>query len=234
MIPWPHTGRVEVRHRLARTISNLGILYSMTVSSLLKTPHKPVPLITTRSFRKLVTRINRSIVTERLLLSRTIYEPPLRGYFPMEDYKMMIDIVEHLVNLINGLEYTLHGLNGTEWKTDLAGVLTPSKCHYITHILTSFHILSTALENGIPLPPYNIVASGDTKFGKVGLGSRISHKISRSASELTKIDLETQAYACYCAYLIKTSHLTNELLKLVRVVKRLVGVNRYVKELCDF
>ncbi|CAG8768894.1 7491_t:CDS:2, partial [Racocetra fulgida] len=70
-----------------------------------------------------------------------------------------------------------------------------------------------------PLPPYNIIASGDTRFGQVGLGT----------SDLTKEDLETQAFVCYCAYLIKTSHLVNELLKLVYVIKQLVGVNKYVK-----
>ncbi|CAG8646705.1 6917_t:CDS:2 [Funneliformis caledonium] len=234
MIPWPHTGRVEVRHRLARTIADIGVLYSMTVSYLIKGDKYSGNLITTKPFRKLVTRINRSIAIERLLLSRTVYEPPLRGNYPMEKYAHMIEIVEHMVNLVSGIEYTLHGLNGTEWKTDLADVLNPSKCHYITHILTAFHILSTALENRVPLPPYNIVSSTETKFGQVSLGYRISKKIRQTAAGLTRDDLETPAYACYCSYLIKTSHLTNELIKLVSAVKSLVGVNRYVKELVDF
>jgi hypothetical protein len=234
MIPWPHTGRVEVRHRLARTIADIGVLYSMTVSSLIKGNENSDNLITTKPFRKLVARINRSIAIERLLLSRTIYEPPLRGNYPMDKYANMINIVEHMVNLVSGMEYILHGLNGTEWRVDLADVFNPSKCHYITHILTAFHILSTALENRVPLPPYNIISSTTTKSGQICLGYRISRKIKKTASELTKDDLETPAYACYCAYLIKTSHLTNELIKLVSVVKSLVGVNRYVKELIDF
>ncbi|CAG8680711.1 65_t:CDS:2, partial [Acaulospora morrowiae] len=233
MFPWPHAGRVEVRYRLARTIANLGVLYSMTVSMLLREPRK-MCFNTAPSFTKLVAHVKRSIAAERLLLLRTVYEPPLRGRFPMEHYEKMIDIVEHMVNLISGLEHTLRELNGTEWKTDLADVLDPSKCHYITHILTSFYILATALENRVPLPPYNIVASVDTQFGEHGLGERISKRIRMTASELKKQDLETRAYICYCTYLIKTSHLVNELLKLVTEVKKLVGVNRYVKELCRF
>ncbi|PKC69017.1 hypothetical protein RhiirA1_440255 [Rhizophagus irregularis] len=233
MIPWPHTGRVEVRHRLSRTITDIGVLYSMTVSSLIKGNKNSNNLITTKTFRKLVARINRSIAIERLLLSRTVYEPPLRGNYPMEKYARMIEIVEHMVNLVSGMEYTLHGLNETEWRADLEEALDPSKCHYITHILTAFHILSTALENRIPLPPYNIISTA-TKNGQYGLGYRVSRRIKKTASELTRDDLETPAYACYCAYLIKTSHLTNELFKLVSVVKSLVGVNRYVKELIDF
>ncbi|CAH1760745.1 24832_t:CDS:10 [Entrophospora sp. SA101] len=230
MFPWPHAGRVEVRHRLAHTITDIGVLYSMTVSSLLKET-KSNSLSTTKPFRKLVSRINRSIGIARLLLSRTVYEPPLRGNYPEEKYKRMIDIVENMLNLVCGIEHELLSLNGTEWKTDLADVLSPAKCHYVTHILTAFHILGTALENRVSLPPYNIVASGDAKFGLAG---KISYKISRTASGLSKHNFETPAYACYCAYLIKSSHLINELMKLVGVVKSLVGVNRYVKELIDF
>ncbi|CAG8468788.1 11848_t:CDS:2, partial [Dentiscutata heterogama] len=219
MTPWPHTGRVEVRRRLARTISDICVLYSMTISSLLKAR----PNLRAKPFRKLVSKINRSITIERLLLSRTKYEPPLRGNFPIERYRQIIDIVEHMVCLVSGLDHILHELYGTEWKTELADVFNPVKCNYITHILTTFHILSTALENKVPLPPYNIIASGDTRYGRVGLGSKLSGKIRRTASDLTKEDLETQAFICYCAYLIKTSHLINEMIKLVNVIKHLVG-----------
>ncbi|CAG8453478.1 19266_t:CDS:2 [Gigaspora rosea] len=217
MTPWPHTGRVEVRRRLARTISDICVLYSMTISSLLRER----PILRTRQFRKLVSKINRSITIERLLLSRTKYEPPLRGNFPIERYQEIITIVEHMVCLVGGLEHILYELHGSEWKTELADVFNPAKFNCVTHILTTFHILSTALENKVPLPPYNILASGDTRFGRVGLGQKISSRIRRTASDLTKGDLETQAFICYCAYLIKTSHLINELIKLVNVIKYL-------------
>ncbi|CAG8493831.1 7811_t:CDS:2, partial [Scutellospora calospora] len=195
LIPWPHTGRVEVRRRLARTMSDICVLYSITISSLLK--DNLTAFSRTRSFRKLLSKIKRSIAIERLLLSRTKYEPPLRGNFPIKRYEEIIEIVEHMVCLVGGLDHILHELNGTEWKTELADVFNPTKCHYITHILTTFHILSTALENKVPLPPYNIIASGDTRYGKVGLGSKISGKIRRIASDLTKEDLETHAFICY-------------------------------------
>ncbi|CAG8640474.1 8188_t:CDS:2, partial [Paraglomus occultum] len=218
VLPWPHTGRVEIRHRLARTISQVGVLYSMTIAFFLKDDSSPCAH-TTKAFRKLLTRIQRSTNTERLLLSRTKYEPPLRGDFPRDLYEEMIDVVEHMTCIIARMAHTLTGLD-EEWKENLRNVLKrPSKRYYVTHILVAFHILSNALERRSPLPPYSIAPKKVSRAG-IKFWSKV-----KTLDELTEEQLTRPAYACYCSYLIKTGHLGNELIKLVDVMRQLVGIN---------
>ena len=105
MIPHPITGRVELRKRLAKTMRDIGRLYGILVASYIVKPGQgPIPTETQmKQFRKLASDLQRQISDERNLLEHVVYEPPLRGKFPISEYKTITDQVDSMADLVHAM-----------------------------------------------------------------------------------------------------------------------------------
>ena len=105
MIPHPITGRVELRKRLAKTMRDIGRLYGILVASYIVKPGQgPIPTETQmKQFRKLASDLQRQISDERNLLEHVVYEPPLRGKFPISEYKTITDQVDNMADLVHAM-----------------------------------------------------------------------------------------------------------------------------------
>lgn len=102
MFPYPMTGRVELRKRLAFTLRDIGRLYGvLTVNLVMPSLSNKRPTEEQiKGFRKLTLDIRRQIADERTFLKLSAYEPPLRGDFPADRYGIILDKVENMTDLV--------------------------------------------------------------------------------------------------------------------------------------
>jgi hypothetical protein len=100
-IPFPITGRVELRYRLAQTVQDIGTLYSAIVYSFERVdPTVHISERQRKKFIKLALNIQREIALERTLLAHAKYEPPLRGKYPQEKYAKLLDTVDNMADMV--------------------------------------------------------------------------------------------------------------------------------------
>lgn len=100
-IPFPITGRVELRYRLAQTVRDIGTLYSTLIYAFEKLhPDSPITEKQRKKFQKLALDIQRQIALERTLLAHAKYEPPLRGKYPQAKYAKILDHVDNMADMI--------------------------------------------------------------------------------------------------------------------------------------
>jgi hypothetical protein len=100
-IPFPITGRVELRYRLAITVRDIGTLYSTLIYAFENiAPDRPITEKQRKKFQKLTLDIQRQIALERTLLAHAKYEPPLRGKYPQDKYAKILDSVDNMADMI--------------------------------------------------------------------------------------------------------------------------------------
>lgn len=100
-IPFPITGRVELRYRLAYTVRDIGVLYSSLIYTFENmAPDRPVTAAQRKKFQKLALDIQRQIALERTLLAHAKFEPPLRGKYPEDKYKQILEHVDNMADMI--------------------------------------------------------------------------------------------------------------------------------------
>jgi hypothetical protein len=99
-IPFPPTSRVELRKRLSCTIRDIGRCFGiLSASAMTSTGKKATPAIAS-AFGKLAMGLRRQIAEEHTLFRHTVYEPPLRGYFPSASYKTLVEKMDNMADLV--------------------------------------------------------------------------------------------------------------------------------------
>ncbi|KAI7860547.1 hypothetical protein BDC45DRAFT_543175 [Circinella umbellata] len=109
MIPEPHAGRIELRKRLAQTLRDIGRLYGILTSQFIaeyETSSWKLTQEQVKGFRRMGLNIRRQIADERLFLAHTRFEPPLRGRFPIEVYKIVLEKVDNMADLVTDMVCT--------------------------------------------------------------------------------------------------------------------------------
>lgn len=100
-IPFPITGRVELRYRLAQTVRDIGTLYSALIYSFENVDaDSHLGEQQRKKFAKLALNIQRQIALERTLLAHAKYEPPLRGKYPQDKYAKLLDTVDNMADMV--------------------------------------------------------------------------------------------------------------------------------------
>ena len=100
-IPFPITGRVELRYRLAQTVRDIGTLYSALIYSFENVDaDSHLSEQQRKIFAKLALNIQRQIALERTLLAHAKYEPPLRGKYPQDKYAKLLDTVDNMADMV--------------------------------------------------------------------------------------------------------------------------------------
>jgi hypothetical protein len=100
--PFPQTSRVELRKSLARTIQDIGkafgILSANAITGLGSASPEQV-----KGFNQLAIELRRQVSQEYTLLHNSAYEPPLRGRFPVQSYKLLLEKVDNMADLVIGM-----------------------------------------------------------------------------------------------------------------------------------
>ncbi|ORE04238.1 hypothetical protein BCV72DRAFT_251377 [Rhizopus microsporus var. microsporus] len=213
--PYPRTGRVELRHRISNTISDLGSLYSTFLALLVRdTPEDPETRRADRAlFQAIANSIRQQIKGERVLLDQSRFEPTLRGTFPAQKYLYLLQVLDNILGLIIGMEFVIQKIS-FEWRMMVVKDTWQARKQMIASYLTALHLSSDALTNKSPLPPY-VVRPTKARRTLTNLARRM---------DVFKVQhLGEREYTYYSTYMMNSEQLSVELELLVATVRDLVG-----------
>ncbi|KAH8553614.1 hypothetical protein BGW37DRAFT_486400 [Umbelopsis sp. PMI_123] len=216
ILPIPKNGRVELRHRMANTISQLGSMYEAFLALLLEdSRHRAqYPSLHNRKlFRKLAIGIRKQITGENVLFEQSKYEPPLRGKFPKYTYSRMLQILDNMLNLLIEMEYSLEKIDRS-WRRGLVHSTWRARRDLLAVVLTSIQLATNSLINKRPLPP--------TIMRPTWARMRLTEH-ARLCPALQKPHLADIEYLYYAAYLMNSEQFCVEIEALLDCVRDLVG-----------
>ncbi|KAG0787887.1 hypothetical protein G6F22_007172 [Rhizopus arrhizus] len=215
IFPYPKTGRVELRHRISKTISELGSLYSTFLTLLVRdTPEdKAHRRVDRKLFQKVAFGIRQQIKGERVLLEQSRFEPTLRGVFPEDRYVQLLQVLENILSLVISMEFVVQRIP-FEWRMMIVKDTWKARKQMIASYLTALHLGSDALTNKSPLPPYVI---RPTK------ARRVLTNMARKLKLFEMQNLGEREYTYYSTYMMNSEQLAVELELLVATVRGLVG-----------
>lgn len=133
MIPEPITGRVELRKRISKTLRDMSKLYGILVGDILTcydTNQEPTPG-QRKAFRKLALGIRRQIADEQTFLKLSKMEPPMRGRFPVEVYAVLVEKVDNMADLLEGMAYASRSIDRS-WQHNLVQVIRQQRKEYVS------------------------------------------------------------------------------------------------------
>ncbi|KAI8080157.1 uncharacterized protein B0P05DRAFT_469211 [Gilbertella persicaria] len=216
LVPRPVTGRVELRKRVANTFKDLATLYGIIFADILiDRPGTPYPSLNqVKAFRQLALHIQRQLKDQETYLRLSKLEPPLRGQFPFATYQSLIEKLNNMADLVEGMAYTARSLDKT-WKRPLIAVLDQGKFDYVACLLTVMRQLSATMISKMPLPPY-MISPDDLKH-------QFSENLCRVISEYPE-QVHNDTFPSYCAYSVASYTFTQELNDAAACIENLVGV----------
>lgn len=134
IFPKAVTGRVELRKRISRTIHDLSKLYGILVGDILATNGNVDAAEPTagqlKAFRKLALGIRRQIADEQTYLKITRLEPPLRGRFPVKDYTLLVEKIDNMADLLQGMAFASRSIDKS-WRRKLVRVIEEERVEYV-------------------------------------------------------------------------------------------------------
>ncbi|KAL0073866.1 hypothetical protein F4703DRAFT_1781432 [Phycomyces blakesleeanus] len=175
IIPYPVIGRVELRKRLSQTIYDIERSYSIVNASVICASNgKSRTEAQEKSFRQLSLDIRRQIEDERMFLLLSVFEPPLRGKFPKDTYAKLLGSVDNMAGLIQGMSHSVRNVDPV-WRNIVANTLIQERKDYLTAIMTTLKLTSSALATKLPLPPYMISPDEARRRFKTALEQKIQN-----------------------------------------------------------
>lgn len=133
MIPKPVTGRVELRKRISKSLGDMSKLYGILIGDLLATYDsniEPTPN-QRKAFRKLALGIRRQIADEQTYLKMSKLEPPMRGKFPFEIYAKLVEKMDNMADLLQGMAYAARSVDAS-WQRNLVTVFKQQRMEYVS------------------------------------------------------------------------------------------------------
>ncbi|CAO3634580.1 unnamed protein product [Mucor fragilis] len=213
-IPFPPTGRVELRKEISCTIRDIGKCFGILCASAVSpTGQKAGPHVT-RAFGALALELRRQVADERTLLHHASYEPPLRGYFPAASYKTLVEKMDNMSDLVTNMGFALREVH-PEWRRNIGSILMRERKEYLSSILTSLKLVSTTLAAKSSLPPY-MISPVESRQRFVNL---LEKKIM-----IEPKDIANPSFPSYSAYLMNSLVFVDELQTVLTVTEDLVGV----------
>ncbi|KAI9028195.1 hypothetical protein CLU79DRAFT_697224 [Phycomyces nitens] len=215
IVPYPRTGRVELRIRVAGTLGEIGALYSSFLALLLKnTQHdRKIQSLNRKIFRSVAATIRKQIKGERILLEQSRFEPSPRGVFQEEKYVQILQVLNNMLNLMIEMESSLEKIN-IQWRIELVKYTWKERKDLITSFLTAIHLAENALINKTPIPPYIL---RPTKARR-----NLTNK-AREIPGLKPKRLHDPEFTYYSAYVMSSEQFAVELELLVATIRDLVG-----------
>ncbi|KAG0167527.1 hypothetical protein DFQ30_005988 [Apophysomyces sp. BC1015] len=214
MIPYPETGRVELRIRLAKTIREIGQLYGILAAYIASPSGKaPVSDYRIKAFTKRTSELRRQTADERTLLHLAAFEPPLRGKFPAETYKTIMEAVDNMATLVYCMGYTAIRMDPARRR--LLGTAVPLEGKdYLACVMTTFKVISATMAAKTQLPPYMIAPREARERYE-----RALKNTSGSLNQATTFNNDTS----YSAHVVNSLAFVSELQRLLDVATDLLG-----------
>ncbi|KAI9486133.1 MAG: hypothetical protein EXX96DRAFT_31773 [Benjaminiella poitrasii] len=215
IFPFPRTGRVILRHRIAQTLNEIGTLYSSFLALVLNTREEDEIgcEANQKLFRSVALSIRQQIKGERVLLEQSRFEPALRGIFPEDKYLHVLQILDNVLSLLSEMEFSF-GKIPLQWRMMIIKDTWKERKLMISSYLTALQLVSNALSNKTPLPPYVV---RPTKARR-----ELTNKARKSPAMASKY-LGEREYTYFSAYLMNSEQLAVELELLVATVRDLIG-----------
>jgi hypothetical protein len=214
LVPRPVTGRVALRKRISRTFYDMGMLYGIIFADILTDSLDHQTQNQAKAFRQLTLHLQRQLKDEETYLRLSKLEPPLKGRFPFETYRLLIEKLNNMADLIEGMAYTA-GAMDRSWRRHLISVLDEEKFDYVACLLTVMRQLSATLFSKMPLPPY-MISPDDLK-------DKLSEKLCMVIAKYPE-QIHNDTFPSYCAYSVASYIFTQELNEAAVCVEKLVGV----------
>ncbi|KAI9320499.1 hypothetical protein BX666DRAFT_2024151 [Dichotomocladium elegans] len=195
-LPWWHlylNGRVELRHRIAKTLGDTAALYSSFLALLLKNGQRD-ELVRMRS-RKVFRQVASDIRTQE------------------HKYLQILQTLENIVNLMIDMENSLEKIH-EHWRISLVRATWKERKDAIASFLTALHLGANALSNKSPLPPYVLRPTRARR--------NLTNK-ARTIPNLIVERLADPEYTYYSAYLMSSEQLAVEIEFLISTIRDLVG-----------
>lgn len=145
-IPYPRTGRRELRRLLSKTIPELGDLHVMALSQWLKPGGVDATL-----FRRKLMDIAARMQGAGMRLVFAKFEPSLRGDWPADKYAEIVGEVQTINNLLGQCAIVLLHMN-PEWRQGLIKKTPFLEPRFLSDLSTTYYLIASALETGAPLP----------------------------------------------------------------------------------
>lgn len=127
--PRPVTGRVELRKMVSNTIRDINMLYGVLFADVFST--HAIPLDKVKAFKKLALGIQRQLKVEETYLNFTKLEPPLKGKFPFETYRELLERLNNMADLAEGMAYSARNMDKS-WSRSLIKVFHEEKFDYVS------------------------------------------------------------------------------------------------------
>ncbi|CAO3646288.1 unnamed protein product [Cunninghamella echinulata] len=215
IVPYAHTSRVEVRHRISHILVDISALYAAFLGLLLKGSlyEYRIKESNQKLFRIFATNIRQQIKVTRALMDQSRFEPMLRGTFPEKKYLKLLQVLDNILNLMLQMELALHKMD-SNWRLNIINQTWAERKNYISSVLTALQLASNALLNKTPLPPYIL---RPTKARRV-----LTDKV-RKLPIFQINNLDHPEYTYYSAYLMNCEQLAVEIEVLVATIRDLVG-----------
>ncbi|KAL7316809.1 hypothetical protein PS15m_003250 [Mucor circinelloides] len=216
VFPKAVTGRVELRKRISRTIQDLSKLYGILVGDILATEGADAKPTSgqRKAFRKLALGIRRQIADEQTYLKITGLEPPLRGKFPVEEYTKLVEKVDNMADLLQGMAFASRSIDKA-WKRKLVRVIREERMEYLASILSIMKLLSATLASKMALPPFML--------SPTELRLRLARKMSQAITRYPE-NLDNDTFPSYCAFAVNSFKFSGELAEAMECIENLVGV----------
>ncbi|KAI9275510.1 hypothetical protein BDA99DRAFT_495652 [Phascolomyces articulosus] len=215
LFPYPRTGRVELRHRISRTLGDAAALYSSFLALLLKNGYhdRAIRMSNRKVFQKVAAGIRKQIKGQRVLLEQSRFEPALRGVFQEDKYIQILQVLDNIVNLMIEMENALERIH-ERWRIDLVRDTWKERKNAISSFLTALYLGANALSNKTPLPPYVL---------RPTRARRMLTNKARLIPNLQPERLTDPEYTYYSAYLMCSEQLAVEIELLISTIRDLVG-----------
>ncbi|ORZ12336.1 hypothetical protein BCR42DRAFT_81199 [Absidia repens] len=218
MIPTQVTGRVELRRRLAITITQIGRLYSLLASSYM-VPHEQLPTENQKKmFRKLALEVQRQIADERTLLANALFEPPLRGKFPFKEYTILLQSVENMADLVESMVYAAKSIEN-EWRSHISSVMMLERKDYLSSIMVTLKLTTGSLASKMTYPPFLITPA----VARHRFNNAVEKKLRIQRRDLDVNTLPN--FAAFGVYLLASQTFVTELELARKTVTEMVGID---------
>ncbi|KAI8990316.1 hypothetical protein BDB01DRAFT_859003 [Pilobolus umbonatus] len=218
VFPYPYTGRVILRYRVAQTLSEIGALYSTFLALFLRNrlENMSLELVDEKLFKSVSEAIQRQIKGERVLLEQSRFEPALRGVFQEEKYLRILQALENILCLSVQMNAAIKRIP-YEWRMMISTPTWRERKEMISAYLTALYLASNALSTKKPLPPYIIRPT------------KARRKLTDKARRLEALKIESlgnKEYTYFSAYLMNSEQFAVELELLVATIRDLLGPDK--------
>ncbi|KAI7873761.1 hypothetical protein K492DRAFT_211962 [Lichtheimia hyalospora FSU 10163] len=235
---WPYEARVELRKglsdfllRLARLYQKLVSVYSgrplaesMSNSSMIQNschyydPSTPQRAVAKRAFMDMELDLQRTLLDLQALLAQTPNEPRLKGAFPVDTYKSMLNSCQNVVDKFCCMRTVVFK---DAWfqdvQRDFIMPVSKERREMVGNVLLYFYLLASALRLKTPLPPYFPPARNAWQC-------LITHlkELPANQSRMAMLDKE-HVYVLYFSYVTMMEDIIRELDKLGECMTKLFG-----------